>query len=56
MIPHILSTPAVDASIKIYDFANLYTENQEELISYLEENKLCYHQVATVETLEYLRK
>ena len=32
MIPHILSTPAVDASIKIYDFANLYTENQEELL------------------------
>ena len=32
MIPHILSTPAVDASVKVYDFANLYTENQEELL------------------------
>lgn len=28
----------------------------EEVAAYLEENKLCYHQVATVETLEYLRK
>ena len=28
----------------------------EELEAYLEENKLCYHQFATVETLEYLRK
>ena len=28
----------------------------EEVGAYLEENKLCYHQVATVETLEYLRK
>ena len=32
MIPHILSTPAVDASVKVYDFANLYTENQEEIL------------------------
>ena len=32
MIPHILSTPAVDASVKVYDFADLYTENQEELL------------------------
>ena len=28
----------------------------EEVAAYLEENKLCYHQYATVETLEYLRK
>ena len=28
----------------------------EECEAYLEENKLCYHQFATVETLEYLRK
>ena len=28
----------------------------EECAAYLEENKLCYHQFATVETLEYLRK
>ena len=28
----------------------------EECAAYLEENKLCYHQFATVETLEYLKK
>ena len=28
----------------------------EEIAEYLEENKLCYNQFATVETLEYLRK
>ena len=28
----------------------------EECAAYLEENKLCYHQFATVETLDYLRK
>lgn len=28
----------------------------EECAAYLEENKLCYHQFATVETLDYLKK
>lgn len=28
----------------------------EDCAAYLEENKLCYHQFATVETLDYLRK
>jgi DegV family protein with EDD domain len=28
----------------------------DEIAAYLEENKLCYHQFATVETLDYLRK
>ena len=28
----------------------------DEIVSYLEENKLCYNQIATVETLEYLKK
>jgi fatty acid-binding protein DegV len=28
----------------------------EEVAAYLEENKLCYHQIATVETLDYLKK
>jgi DegV family protein with EDD domain len=31
-------------------------KNIDEVASYLEENKLCYHQFATVESLEYLRK
>lgn len=28
----------------------------DEIAAYLEENKLCYHQIATVETLDYLKK
>ena len=40
------------------DASNMKHEGKsiDEVAAYIEENKLCYHQVATVETLEYLRK
>ena len=40
------------------DAINMKNEGKtiEEVAAYLEENKLCYHQFATVETLEYLKK
>ena len=40
------------------DAASMKKEGKtiQEVASYLEENKLCYNQVATVETLDYLKK
>lgn len=40
------------------DAAKMKNEGKsiEEVASYIEENKLCYHQFATVESLDYLRK
>ncbi|MDY2888929.1 MAG: DegV family protein [Candidatus Caccosoma sp.] len=40
------------------DAANMKKEGKtiQEVAAYLEENKLCYNQVATVETLDYLKK
>ena len=40
------------------DAAKMKNEGKsiEEVTSYIEENKLCYHQFATVESLDYLRK
>ena len=39
------------------DAANMKKEGKtiDEVAAYIEENKLCYHQIATVETLDYLK-